>query len=109
MDAETERRPAYEYVLKTLLLRMNENKKDIQHWKRVVLNNEKALGEFLNLIGVRAIPVLERQRRCISRIHTKIEHSKTQLEMLCKRGGDYNIEYQALLIQALQEYLPRTH
>ena len=109
MDAEKERRPAYEYVLKTLVLRMNEDKKNIEKWKDVFLNAEKALGEYLNLLALRAIPVLQRQREIISRIHEDIEHSKTQLEMFCKRGVDYNTEYQALLIQALQEYLPRTH
>ena len=112
MDAEKEHRPAYEYVLKTLVLRVIENDRDIQHWKGVllnnvlVLNNEDPLKMILDLIDEDACP---QEIEALQQIHKKIEHSKTQLEMLCKRGGDYNTEYQTLLIEALQEYLSRSH
>lgn len=112
MDAKTERRPAYEYVLKTLVLRVIENDRDIQHWKGVllnnvlVLNNEDPLEMMLDLIDENACP---QEIEALQQIHKNIERSKTQLEMSCKRGGDYNTEYQALLIQALQEYFTRTH
>ena len=112
MDAKTERRPAYEYVLKTLVLHVIENDKDIQHWKGVllnnvlVLNNKDPLEMMLDLIDEDACP---QEIEALQQIHKNIEHCKKQLEKLCKRGGDYNTKYQALLIQALQEYFTRTH
>lgn len=112
MDAKTERRPAYEYVLKTLVLRVIENDKDIQDWKGVlsnnvlVLNNKDPLEIMLDLIEQGACL---QQIEALQQIQKNIEHCKTQLEMSCKRGGDCNTEYQALLIQALQEYFIRTH